>query len=288
MEDIRQAAVSSNYPNRQALNQWLDIPDVMGENRLHLGRAQAAYLRAMRLCPLEPRSYIESAKLAWLSLAPRETEERLMKQALAARPFEGQVYLDYAHFLNNQGKRNESVTYYQQAYQRDVRCRSAIVTDLSSHYPPSFFIENFKMDLDSLMGLRTAFTGSPDREGYQQVLQALIKAELAESERTSGEYSATRIVIAAGCYFELGEDELAINTLLKSIRRHSNSYSFRSYLSKLLYDRGRYSEALPHLEWCHRRHPEVQAFTNRIEVASTRSDLPLQMAEQLDHSNNIR
>ena len=288
MEEIRQAAISSNYPNRSALNQWLDIPEVMGESRLHLNKAQAAYLRAMRLCPLESRSYVESAKLAWLSLAPTQIEERLMKQALTSRPFEGQIFLEYAHFLNNQGKRSESVAYYQQAYQRDVGCRAAIVADLSPHYPPSFFLDSFDLDLASLVGLRKAFTGTQDVEGYRSVLKSLIQAELAESERTSGEYSATRIIVASGCYFELGQDELAISTLLKSLRRHSNSYSFRSYLSKLLFDRGRYSEALPHLEWCHRRHPDVKAFTQRIEIASTKSDLPLQIAEQLDGPEKFR
>ncbi len=288
LEEIRQAAISSEYPNRAALNQWLDIPEVMGENRLHLNRAQAAYLRAMRLCPLESRTYVGSAKLAWLSLAPTQIEERLMKQALTARPFEGQVFLEYAHFLNNQGKGSESVAYYQQAYQRDVGCRAAIVTDLSPHYPPSFFLDSFELDITSLVGLRKAFTGSQDLEGYRSILQALIKAELAESDRTSGENSAARVIVASGCYFELGEDELAISTLLKSLRRHSNSYAFRFNLSKLLFDRGRYSEALPHLEWCHRRHPEMQVFAQRIEIASTSSDLPLQIAERPGSSKDYR
>ncbi len=288
MEEIRQAALASNYPNRSALNAWLDIPDVMGENRRHLNRAQAACLRAMRLCPLEPRPYVESAKLAWLSLAPTMVEERLMRQALTARPFEGQVHLEYAHFLNNQGQGDAAIPYYQEAYRRDVRCRSAIITDLSSHYPASFFLKTFELDHITLVQLRKAYLGTNDISGYRTVLQELAQAELKESLQASGEKSALHIVAAAGCFTELGDDQQAIATMLHAIQRHSNSYSLRSSLSGWLFDHGRYSEALPHLEWCHRRRPEVQVFAKRIEIASTRSDLPLQIAEQPDRPDKFR
>lgn len=288
MEEIRQAAMASDYPNRAALNAWLDIPDVMGENRRHLNRAQAASLRAMRLCPLEPRPYVESAKLAWLSLAPTVVEERLMQQALAARPFDGQVYLEYAHFLNNQGQNTASIPYYQEAYRRDARCRTAIITDLSPHYPPSFFLNTFELDLVTLIQIRKAFSGTHDINGYRSVLQALAQQQLKESERTSGEKSALHIVAAAGCFTELGDDQRAIATMLGAIQRHSNSYHLRSSLAGWLFDHGRYSEALPHLEWCHRRRPEEQVFVKRIEIASTRSDRPLQMAEQPESSHRYR
>ena len=282
MEDIRQAALSSNYPNREALNTWLDHPEVMGENRRLLNRAQASYLRAVRLCPLEPRPYLEIAKLAWLSLAPEEMEERLMQQALTARPFEGFVRMEYGHWLQNAGQTAEAIASYQIAFQQDVRCREPIITVLSPQYPPSFFLDSFQMDRLTLMKLHKAYAGTSDAKGYRNLVQLLAKAELAAASIASGEISANHLVAAHQCFAELGEVELATSTLQKSIKRHKNSYSLRWNLGHWLYERGQYSEALPHLEWCHHRRPDIKSITQQIELAHSKSDWPLQLAEDLN------
>ncbi len=288
MEDIRQAAISSNYPNRKALHVWLDNPEVMGENRRHLHRAQAACLRAMRLCPLEPRPYIESAKLAWLSLAPPELEDRLMLQALASHPFDGQVQLEYAHALNNRGETDQAIAHYQKAFERDLKCRAAIVVDLAPHYAPSFFLNTFELDRATLMNLRQAYAGTSDIRGYHKILTQLAKSELDASSRTSGETSSSHIVAAHGCYAEMGNIELATTTLQKAIKRQGNSYNLRSNLANWLFDHERYSDALPHLEWCHRRRPDIKTITHRIETAQVKADQLTQMAEDPNSRSRVR
>jgi len=282
IEDIRQAALSSNYPDRKALNDWLDIPEVMGENRRLLDLARSKYLRAMKLCPLEPRPYTEIAKLAWLSLAPTELEERLMQQAFTARPFDGQVWLEYAHFLNNAGKLQEAFASYQKAYQLDVRCRDAIIADLSPHYPPSFFLNTFEIDRRSLTMLRKTFRGTSDVGGYQKILDLLAKAELKAAQESSGKTSAMHIVVAHKCYEEMGEAELATKVLQDSIKRHNNSFDLRNTLANWLYEQGQFSAALPHLEWCHRRRPDLKAISLRIETANKKSDRSTQIAAETD------
>lgn len=280
LDEIRQAALSSNYPTREALYAWLDIPEVMGDNRRHLDRAQAANLRAIRLCPLQPRPYLESAKLAWLSFAPPDVEERLLQQALSARPFDGLVRMEYAHFLNNQGKNDEAIPYFQAAFARDVRCRQAMIKDLSPHHAPSFFLSTFEMDRITLTLLRKAYVGTSDTDGYRNVLLKLAQANLQEATHASGDVSALLIVTAAGCYSELGDNTAAISTLQTAVKRFGNSFPLRCKLANSLYDQGRYSEALPHLEWCHRRRPDDNAMTKRVAVAESRSHLPTQMAEE--------
>ena len=288
MEEIRQAALSSNYPTRKSLYAWLDNPEVMGENRRHLHRSQAASLRAMQLCPLEPRPYIDSAKLAWLSLAPAKMEDRLMKQALIVHPFEGLVQMEYAHFLNNQGRVDESIVYYQRAFEQNAKCRVAIVTDLSPHYPPSFFLSTFEMDRATLTVLRTVYAGTNDTRGYRKILQGLAQAELDAAMNSSGETSASHTVTAHGCFAEMGDRELATKTLQRAIKRHGNSYNLRSNLANDLFSQGRYSEAIPHLEWCHRRRPDIQMITQRIEMALGRVDKPKQLAQEVESTEKVR
>ena len=188
--------------------------------------------------------------------------------------------MEYAHSLNNQGRVDEAIVYYQKAYDRDARCREAILTDLSPHYPPSFFLNTFEMDRSTLTLLRKVSAGNSDTRGYRKVLLELAKAELEAASHTSGEPSATHIVTASGCYSELGDTALASSTLQQAIKRHSNSYHLRAHLAVWLFNHGQYSESLPHLEWCHRRHPENKSMAKRIEVAVTTPDQPTQIAAE--------
>lgn len=288
LEDLRQAALSSGYTKREELYAWLDIPEVMGKSRQHLHRAQVAYSQAMRLCPLEPRPYIESAKLAWLSLAPSQVEDRLLQQAITARPYEGQVWLEYAHALSNSGRIEEALPCYQKAFERDARCRQAIIADLSPHYSPNFFLTSFELDRETLAHLKTAFEGTNDKRGYRNILQLLAEAEMAAAGATYGDESATHVIAAHQCYVEMEEELLATTTLRGAIKRHGNSFKVRSTFAYWLFDHGQYSEALPHLEWCHRRRPDIPSIGRRIEVALSRSDKPTTLAEEPQIDSQLR
>jgi len=287
LEDIRLAAKSSNYPNRQALNDWLDIPEVMGQNRRELNLAQSGYLRAMRLCPLEPRPYIEVAKLAWLNLASSEQEDRLLRQAIVVHPFEGQVWWEYAHSLHEIGQTEEAIPCYQKAFQQDAQCRDAVIADLAPFYPAGFFLETFEMDRLSLGTLRKVYSGTDDVRGYRSILELLAQAELAAAVETSADISAAHIVAAHECYVEMGENRLATTTLRNAIKRHGNSYRLRSKFANWLFDCGQYSAALPHLEWCHNRRPDVSSITHRIELAEMKPDVPSPWVADTDQVHSI-
>ena len=288
LDDIRQAAIASQYEDRQALNDWLDIPEVMGEGRKELHRAQVAYLKAMRLCPLEPRPYIETAKLGWLNLASTELQERLLKQALTVHPYEGQVWLEYAHTLHEMGHTEEAIPSYQRAFAQDARCRSSVIADLAPVYPVTFLLDSFEMDRQSLITLRQVYKGTIDERGYHGILERLAQAELTAALETRGDISAGHIVEAHECYAELEEVHLATKTLQDAIKRHANSYRLRSKLANWLFDCGQYSAALPHLEWCHNRRPDIKSIMHRIELAESRPDEPMQLVEDAEDAQLVQ
>jgi cytochrome c-type biogenesis protein CcmH/NrfG len=63
------------------------------------------------------------------------------------------------------------------------------------------------------------------------------------------------------------------------MKRYNTSYNLRSNLANTLFDRGRYGEALPHLEWCHRRAPDNESIAQRIETSIERQDQTEMAAE---------
>ncbi|MFO1004346.1 MAG: O-antigen ligase family protein [Planctomycetaceae bacterium] len=288
LEDIRQAALASQYEDRQALNDWLDIPEVMGEGRKDLHRAQVAYLRAMRLCPLEPRPYIETAKLGWLNLTSPELEERLLQQALTVHPYEGQAWLEYAHALHEVGRTEEAIPSYQKAFEKDARCRNSVIADLAPVYPVGFLLDSFEMDRPSLITLRQIYKGANDERGYRNILERLAQAELAAALETTGDSSAGHIVEAHDCYVEMDEVHLATRTLQDAVKRHANSFRLRSKLANWLFDCGQYSAALPHLEWCHNRRPDIKSIVHRIELAETRPDEPMRLVEDPEDAKLVQ
>lgn len=288
LEDIRQAAIASQYEDRQALNDWLDIPEVIGNGRKELHRAQVGYLKAMRLCPLEPRPYIETAKLSWLNLASAELEERLLQQALTVHPYEGQVWLEFAHALHEMGRTEEAIPSYQKAFAQDARCRNSVIADLAPVYPVVFLLESFEMDRPSLMTLRQVYKGANDERGYRSILERLAQAELVAALETTSDTSAGHIVAAHECYVELNEVPLATRTLQDAIKRHANSYRLRSKLANWLFDCGQYSVSLPHLQWCHDRRPDIKSIVHRIELAEARPDEPMRLVEDPDDAHLVQ
>lgn len=282
LDEIRQAAISSDYPTRKDLYAWLDHPDVMGKSRQYLHRSQAAAIEAIRLCPLDYRPYVELSRHGWLTLMSAKRENTLMRQALRGRPHEGRVHLEVARFLLNRGDQQLAEVHYRKAYYQDERCRLALIADLSPHVPARFFLERFDPDRKFLAELRSAYRSQEDVEGYRAILKRLATEELRAADRSIGEIAASHIVTAHGCYAELGDEELSLNVLQKALKRYNTSYNLRSNLANTLFDRGRYAEALPHLEWCHRRQPDNESIARRIEMSIERQDQTEMAAEPSD------
>jgi hypothetical protein len=143
------------------------------------------------------------------------------------------------------------------------------------------------MDGQSLITLRQVYQGANDERGYRSILERLAQAELAAALETTGDTSASHIVEAHECYAELGEVRLATRTLQDAIKRHGNSYRLRSKLANWLFDCGQYSAALPHLEWCHNRRPDIKSTIHRIELAEARPDEPLRLAEDPEAARQL-
>ena len=154
-----------------------------------------------------------------------------------------------------------------------------MIADLSPHVPAHFFLERFDLDRKFLAELRVAYRSQEDVEGYRQILEQLASAELQAADKTIGETAVSHIVTAHGCFAELGDEAQSLSVLQKAMKRYNTSYNLRSNLANTLFDRGRYGEALPHLEWCHRRAPDNESIAQRIETSIERQDQTEMAAE---------
>ena len=87
MANIRDAAIQSHFASRAALTAWLSR--AVGEHWVHLERALYHTHQALRLCPLEGRSYVYLADLSFLWGADAKAKQTCIEQAVRVRPHEG-------------------------------------------------------------------------------------------------------------------------------------------------------------------------------------------------------
>ncbi len=74
MANIRDAAIQSHFPSREALTAWLSR--AVGTHWVHLERALYHTRQALRLCPLEGRGYVYLADLSFLCGADANGQDK--------------------------------------------------------------------------------------------------------------------------------------------------------------------------------------------------------------------
>ena len=89
LANIRDAAIRSQFPSREALVAWLSR--AVGEHWMHLERALHHARQALRLCPLQGRAYVYLAELSFLGGADATVGRACVQQALRVRPYDGAV-----------------------------------------------------------------------------------------------------------------------------------------------------------------------------------------------------
>ena len=123
--DLREAARASQFATRQARQQWLAA--VIGERRVYLDEARRAATRAVQLCPLQGQAYLHLAELAFLDHSDPDFGHRLLEQARRVRPYDGMVLFCLGREAVLDGKWDEGLPYWRQAFSHDPHVRQTII-----------------------------------------------------------------------------------------------------------------------------------------------------------------
>ncbi len=266
LAQIRDAA-RSNFESVDDMLEWLEKPSLLGERRKMLSAALNCTRRALRLCPFAGRGYLVLSDLAWLEGADEGEEQLLVDQAYEVRPYDPRVHfvLGRRHFVAQQF--DSAMEHWREAFDRDPAYRRQLIAGLAELVPPTFFLKNFEMDLESMRYLWSAYEKSPDEKGKRLVLTRLADAEVNAAKTTTGGVSVRHWMLAGNCYQALNDREGLLETAAAAVQANRNSIPARLRLGNILYENGDYDRAADHLTWCVHRQPDDADLQARAQRA---------------------
>lgn len=271
LAQIRDAALASEFPSTQDLNDW--VTRAVGPNRKYLDLAHRHCLRALELCPLQGHGYLYLCELDFLRGATAEMQSKYLAQALRLRPYDAQVLFAAGREAWTHGKIKAGIEFWKGSFQRSVAYQQRIIDLLIDHVPAEFLIEKFEPDWQAYKRMKETFAvfkGTARDPEYRMVLTQYARKTIEEADATEDDTSlkAFRYALAQRAYDELGDRRTAQKCLEAALATDPNSFDMRYSIGLWLYQQGRYVEAAEHLIWCSRRKPQDEQIRTMAENAN--------------------
>ncbi|MEW4526254.1 O-antigen ligase family protein [Maioricimonas sp. JC845] len=271
LADIESAVVASSFGSVEEMNEWLDRPGVIGENRKFLEASMRQVKRSLRLCPLQARGYVSLADLGWLRGDSEDQKAALLQQAVAVRPYDARVRLAVGKNAWLQGSPEEAIDHWRVAFRNDREVRQMLIRVLSAAVPASFFMENFDVDAEALLELRTAYDPQADPESYlllsQQLAESLLELAREGRDGKAVEYYSR----AHRCYVEIDQIGQATSVLEEAVTQHPYEFDLRRRFGLWCLSQEKFDEAAEHLAWCLNRRPNDPQLQQQAELAKRSS-----------------
>lgn len=266
LSQIRDAALASQFPSREAQDRWLSA--VMGDNRRVLDAALLYARRAVRLCPLQGEGYVYLAELAFLNSASAELKGKLVDQALLVRPYSGLVLLAAGGEAALEGDNGRALTLWKQAFRLDSDRQTQIIELLAPGMPAETFIECFCPDRVATGKLYDFYLAQNMAEAAG-VVGLRYAAELErEAQHSDGPLAAALWDRANGVYAASGDMSKATQAARNAVFHGPEDFDLHRRLAEALFSSGEYAEAVSELQWCISRRPQEASLQQQLEQAN--------------------
>jgi tetratricopeptide (TPR) repeat protein len=266
LNQIRDAALASQFPTREAQDQWLAI--VMGENRKLLDRAFLHAQRALRLCPLQGEGYAYLAELTFLNSASPQLKHSLVDQALRVRPYSGVVLLAAGGEAALADDNERALKLWKQAFHSDPEQQTRIIEMLALRMPADAFLEYFRPDRAATGKLYHFYRG----QGLVEPAKFVGSRCAEELERDASQAAAVDAAAlwdqASGIYAYLGDVKKAADCARQAVFQTPDDFARRRRLAEALLNNQEYSEAISQLQWCLGRRPDDPGLQRQLEQAN--------------------
>jgi tetratricopeptide (TPR) repeat protein len=257
LHQIRDAAVASRFPSREALDEWLSR--AIGENREFLYQALGHCHTALELCPLQGDGYVYLGELIFLEQPVSDSRLAHIEQAQKVRPHSALVHYTAGREAALKGDMATAVQHWRKALKTDPQFQSQILETLAPSVPVDYLLDTFDPDADGVAQLYRYYlaVGRLDEarqaaRRYLQEMQAVINTR-APAEAAELWHEARHI------FQFLGEDERALTCQRKAVALAPHDINKRKILAELLTRRGSYDEAMEQLRWCLHRLPHDES-----------------------------
>lgn len=251
------AALNGGFTNHHEMQRWLDI--AFGTRAESFRRAYAHAVTAVRLGPLQGEAYLVLNTLSFLDPSQR-SPERLVDQALAVRPYDGDVLYEagLARWLAGQPEDCLSL------WQRCVRRPGVHQLKLMSFYGATRPASAMLTDLDPGSAATGLALQVYQRQGDADDLIAICKHATGEAQRASQAGTDTPEAIAerwrqvSATLRLVGRAEEAVEPASRAVELAPQWFPGRHEMAAAYYALERFDEADPHIRWCLARRPDLR------------------------------
>jgi tetratricopeptide (TPR) repeat protein len=266
LDQIRDAVFASEFRSSQELRDWLDR--AFGKKYRLLYQAHYHTVRALRLCPLLGRGYLNLSELCFLGGHHADAMGGYISQAIRCRPYdEGLLYeIGRQHWLLGQTELAFNV--WQQIYHHTGLHQLRIAKSLTRLMSADVFIELFNPDWQTIRFVWQQYQDQHRDADCQIVIRhAVDQARRFETIHTRSEAAEHWLSLSvmqrksrdpAGC----------LESLHAACRLSPNDYVIRRQLGKQLVRTQLYEQAQPHLRWCLARQPNDSQVRRELTEAT--------------------
>ena len=241
LNQIRDAALASQFPTREAQDQWLAI--VTGENRKLLDRASLHAQRALRLCPLQGEGYVYLAELAFLNSASPQLKHAFVDQALRVRPYSGVVLLAAGGEAALADDNERALMLWKQAFHSDPEQQTRIIEMLALKMPADAFLEYFRPDRAALGELYYFYRDHALVEPAKFVGSRCVEELERDASQAASPEAAALWDQASGIHTYLGDLKKAAECARQAVFQTPDDFARRQRLAEALLSNHEYERS---------------------------------------------
>jgi hypothetical protein len=263
---IRDAAIASQFATAEQLREWL--VRAFGSNSELLYRAYHHLRCAIRLSPLEGKSYLLMANLCFLQGKGAESIDAYVDQAVTVRPYDGNVLFFAGRQRLLLGRDDEAVGYWKAAFKITGSHQDQMIQYLAVQVPASYFLQTLEPDWKKLYDVWTYYRQVGTQQDSAAIeLYARDRAAI-DTARLSPEMAVRTWLRLGMMQRELGLSAEAVVSLRKGNVVRPNYFHIRHQLALALMDLQQVEAAEPHLRWCLSRRSDYSDLRDALKLAT--------------------
>ncbi|MCE5303382.1 MAG: O-antigen ligase family protein [Planctomycetaceae bacterium] len=272
LANLRDAAIRSHFPSRQALAAWLDR--AVGPHWSHLDLARRHARAALASCPLQGRGYVYLSDLAFLVGGDEDSQRACLQQAIRVRPYDGAVlYAAAAEAMlrgDTAGWLECSKRVFQFSHRQQRQYLLALTAQLPTENLPDiaeFLTHEFHPDRTTLQFLCDLCQKRCPANRLTPLLQYSAEQARQEALSLKGGEAAIAWLDANDFYRRLRDADAALQCARNAAKCDPNCFQAHLRLGLDLLGQQQFAEAEPHLRWCRQRRPNDQSIENKLREA---------------------
>ena len=283
LSQIRDAAVSSGFENRDELHDWLQRS--FGDNIALAELAHRMARESLKHCPLPRDAWLTLIETDFLRDVDNSEHPQLVEQLLALRQYDPAARFVAGREAVVAQDVPAAIEHWQMVFHASPQHRLGILRLMAPQAPAAFFIELFEPNAEELQDLLAVYDALNRPAESIAVLRRLTETIPAEARLIEDDEERLQLLLLAYAASVRLEDFAFAEAHLRSlVEEFPVAYKPRHYLGLVLLQQQRFDEALAEFEWCHEHDPGniwlpkliVRCRRESLRAAVSDEDDPLQ------------